>query len=29
VLDHAKRFKVNDAEREWAKLSRRALAAMG
>ena len=29
VLDHAKRFKVNDTEREWAKLSRRALAAMG
>jgi hypothetical protein len=29
VLDHAKRFKVNDAEREWANLSRRALAAIG
>jgi hypothetical protein len=29
VLDHAKRFKVNDGEREWAKLSRRALAAIG
>ncbi|WP_395020392.1 tetratricopeptide repeat protein [Dongia sp.] len=29
VLDHAKRFKVNDAEREWAKLSRKALAAIG
>jgi hypothetical protein len=29
VLDHAKRFKVNDAEREWAKLSRRALVAIG
>jgi hypothetical protein len=28
VLDHAKRFKVNDAEREWAKLSRQALAAI-
>jgi len=29
VLDHAKRFKVSDTEREWAKLSRRALAALG
>jgi len=29
VLDHAKRFKVNDGEREWAKLSRRALTAIG
>jgi len=29
VLDHAKRFKVSEAEREWAKLSRRALAAIG
>jgi hypothetical protein len=28
VLDHARRFKVNDAEREWAKLSRRALGAI-
>lgn len=28
VLDHAQRFKVNDTEREWAKLSRRALAAI-
>jgi hypothetical protein len=29
VIDHAKRFKVNDTEREWAKLSRRALDAIG
>jgi hypothetical protein len=29
VLDHARRFKVNDAEREWAKLSRRALTVLG
>jgi hypothetical protein len=29
VLDHAKRFKVNDEERGWAKLSRRALGAIG
>ena len=28
VVEHAKRFKVNDAEREWAKLSRRALTAI-
>lgn len=29
VLDHAKRFNVNDAEREWAKLARKTLAALG
>ena len=29
VIDHAKRFKVSDGEQEWAKLSPRALAAIG
>ena len=29
ILDHAKRLRISPAERQWAKLSRRTLAAIG